>query len=70
MDDKFQNIYKKFYTPREELHRHFSGLIYPSDFNMDNRSNNSYGSSIAERIISDWKFDAYCLNKKNNTGRK
>lgn len=39
----------------------FGGLIYPSDFNTDNRGkNNTNGSIIAKRIISDKKFDEQC----------
>lgn len=64
-----QFIYKKFYTSRDELHRHFSGYIYLADFNTNYcNSDNSYGSNIAERIISDWKFDSYCLNKQRSKG--
>ena len=39
-------------------HTTFGGIIYPSDFNTDYRGkDNTNGSFIAQRIISDWKFD-------------
>lgn len=39
-------------------HTKFGGVIYPSDFNTDNRGkNNTYGSPIAKRIISDQRLD-------------
>lgn len=40
----------------DKEHRHFGGLIYPSDFNTDYREDdNINGSSIASRIESDFK---------------
>ena len=39
----------------------FGGLIFPSDYNTDYRGkDNTRGSSIAQRIISDQKFDDRC----------
>lgn len=47
----------------------FGGLIYPSDFETDYRSKTqNQGSSIAQRIASDWKFDEQC--KRNIEVRK
>jgi hypothetical protein len=46
----------------------FGGLIKLSDFNTDYRGkDNTYGSPIAQRIISDWKFDEQC--RKNVESR-
>ena len=40
----------------DKEHRHFGGLIYPSDFNTDYRGDdNINGSTIASRIESDFK---------------
>lgn len=46
-------------------HTKFGGLIYPSDFDTNYRGkDNTYGSSIAMRIISDRKFDDQCKKNK------
>lgn len=43
----------------DEKCRHFGGIIYPSDFNTDYRGkDNTNGSNIASRIISDWNWEA------------
>ena len=48
-------------------HTQFGGLIYPSDFNTDYRGkDNTNGSAIAGRIISDQQFDRQCRNNKIN----
>lgn len=49
--------YKTLRIPtREEFYRNFGGVIYPSDFNTDNRgNNNNSGSIIAARIESDYR---------------
>lgn len=55
--------------PYDPEHIHFGGIIYPSDFNNEIiglRNNN--GSTIAARIVSDWKFDKNC--KQNATLRE
>lgn len=44
----------------------FGGLIYPSDFNTDFRGNNTHGSEIAARIMSDMKFDMRCKHNIEN----
>lgn len=45
-------------------HTTFGGIIYPSDYNTDYRGkDNTHGSIIAQRIISDQNFDYRC--KKN-----
>lgn len=41
-------------------HIHFGGIIYPSDFNTDHRGKDQPHSSIAKRILDDWKFDQQC----------
>lgn len=50
-------------------HSTFGGLIYPSDFNTDYRAKvNTNGSTFAQRIVSDWKFDRQCrLNAENRS---
>lgn len=40
---------------REEFHRRFGGYIYESDFSEIRNM-----SEIANRIVSDQKFDSYC----------
>lgn len=51
-------------------HTQFGGLIYPSDFNTDYRGkNNTNGSVIASRIISDQQFDRRCRNNRINQQR-
>ena len=66
--------YSKYYTApsREGLHRGYGGNICESDFNIV-RGKNTLRSSVADKIISDWKFDERChkntINKeseKNN----
>lgn len=49
----------------------FGGIIYYSDFNTDFRGkDNTNGSEIARRIISDWGFDMRCKrNIENNKSR-
>lgn len=47
-------------------HSTYGGQIYTSDFNTDYRGNsNTNGSTIASRIISDWKFDKQCKTNKD-----
>ena len=56
-----------FYKTRKYKvdHSTFGGLIFPSDFNTDNRGKNNYnGSPIAKRIDSDNKFDQQCRKNK------
>jgi len=51
----------------ETDHTKFGGLIFPSDFNTDNRGkNNTNGSQIASRIATDSTFDKQC--RKNREG--
>lgn len=49
----------------------FGGLIHYSDFNTDFRGkDNTNGSEIARRIMSDRKFDMQCKrNIENNKSR-
>lgn len=52
-------------------HSTFGGLIYLSDFETDYRGkNNNHGSSIAQRIVSDKKFDDQCKRNIENRNRK
>ncbi len=64
----------KFYNTKtfNENHSTFGGLIYPSDFNTDYQAkNNTNGSAIAQRIVSNWKFDKQCkLNAENRSRNK
>lgn len=44
----------------------FGGLILPSDFNTNYRGkNNTNGSDIASRIMSDKRFDNQCRRNRN-----
>lgn len=48
-------------------HTTYGGLIYASDFNCEySGSSATNGSVIADRIISDWRFDESCKKKNNN----
>lgn len=54
-------------------HSRFGGLIYVSDFETYYAPNTTRagGSRIAERIVSDWKFDRACsMNAKTRQLRK
>ena len=49
-------------------HSTFGGIINFSDFCTDqNRSEKS--KSLAERIVSDWKFDEHCRKNIENRDR-
>ena len=50
---------------REELHRGYGGNICESDFNIV-RGKNTLRSSVADKIISDWKFDERCHKNMTN----
>lgn len=48
-------------------HTKFGGLIFPSDFNTDNRGKNNYGgSTIAIRIETDRQREEKLWNKERN----
>lgn len=52
-------------------HTTFGGLIYPSDFETDYRGkDNTKGSTIAQRIVSDWNFDKKCRKNVENRDRQ
>ena len=52
----------------ETDHTTFGGLICYSDFCTDYRGKDEKKSPIADRIMSDWKFDEQCRkNIKNKT---
>ena len=40
--------------------RNFSGLIYASDYNTEFKKESNNGSVVANKIISDFKFDSDC----------
>lgn len=62
-----ERSYNKYYTmpSREELHMRYGGNIYESDFNIV-RGKNTLRSSVADKIISDWKFDERCHKNMTN----
>lgn len=63
---------ENFYTTRKFNvdHSTFRGLIYQSDFETDYRGkDNKNGSSFAQRIISDLRFDERCRKNIENRGR-
>lgn len=50
---------------REEFHRRFGGYVYESDFSEIRNM-----SEIADRIVSDHKFDSYCKYCIKQTDRQ
>lgn len=63
---KFGGRSLKLETSTLENHNRFGGCIYLADFSTcDGCSHN-----IAERIISDWKFDARCKKNIEERNRK
>lgn len=59
------NYYKVKTEIFDKKHRHFGGLIYPSDFNTDYRKNdNTYESAIASRIESDFRREQKLYKNK------
>lgn len=55
------------YRIYEVDHSLFGGIIYPSDFQTNySGRNKKNGSSIAERIKADKKFDKLCENNIKN----
>lgn len=66
MTEKFNTVKLYGLNP---YHTQFGGYIYASDFNTDYRGkDNINGSSIANRIFCDQKFDEQC--RKNIEGRE
>lgn len=59
---------ENFYlTEFDKEHRHLGGVIYPSDFNTDYRGkDNTYGSTIAQRIESDFRREKKMYRKGVN----
>ena len=56
----------------DELHYHFGGMIYDSDFNTDYRGkDNKNGSIIASRIECDYRREKklYESNRQNQVER-
>ncbi len=63
---------ENFYTTRKfnVYHSTFGGFIYQSDFETDYRGKDSNnGSSIAQRIVSDLRFDEHCRKNIENRER-
>ena len=59
------------YGIREVDHSKFGGLIYFTDFDTNHRGkDNTYGSPIAQRIISDRKFDQQCRKAIEERNKK
>lgn len=50
-------------------HSTFGGLIYESDFETDYRGNDNDSSWVANRIMSDWKFDECCIKNVKNRNK-
>ena len=46
-------------------HTTFGGIICQSDFNTYYSGSSTNGSSVAARIVSDWRFDESCKNGKS-----
>lgn len=44
-------------------HRCFGGVVYESDFYEMMKTRGNRSSPIAERIMSDWRFDEKCKRK-------
>ena len=55
---------KSIYTYGSDS-RNFSGLIYASDYNTEFKKENNNGSVVANKIISDFKFDSDCDKLKS-----
>lgn len=51
---------------REELHRHFGGVIYASDFETNFSGETYKESPTAKRIMCDWRREKSWINKKND----
>ena len=52
-------------------HRHFGGIIYPSDFETEwHGKKNQNGSMIASRIMGDKRFDEHCRQNIQNRIRR
>lgn len=62
---------KDFYKTEtfDKEHIHFGGIIYPSDFNASYEYYDQNESSIAKRIMADWKFDQQCKKNAMNTAK-
>ncbi len=53
--------------PYKVDHTQFGGIVYPSDFNPNNRKQSGKnGSAIARRIACDLQFDRQCRSKAEN----
>ena len=61
---------KNYYTSTNTDHTKFGGLIFYSDFNTDYRKEKQEESSIARRIMDDWKFDEKCRKNIESRNRK
>ena len=60
---------KKLYRTEtyDKEHIHFGGKIYPSDFNTNySGKNNTNGSTIAARIVSDFRYEKYLLTQTSH----
>ena len=56
------NYYYKTMTVTHKDPRQFGGIIFQSDYETDYRGkDNNNGSIIANRIMSDRKFDEQCI---------
>lgn len=56
---------KNYYTQSNYAdHTTFGGTIYLSDFETDYVGKSQKDSSIARRIMSDWRFDQQCKRNR------
>ena len=56
---------KNYYTSSNYAdHTTFGGTIYLSDFETDYAGKSQKDSSIARRIMSDWRFDQQCKRNR------
>ena len=65
----------KYYETYDKEHRHFGGLIFPSDYNFTASTTvkkRGIGSPVAQRIASDRRWEESLIKNFNfkNTGRK
>lgn len=62
---------RNYYTSSNHTdHSTFGGIICFSDFNTNYRGDDQKESSIAKRIISDWKFDECCRQNALSRDKK
>lgn len=58
------------YTRSCKTHNTYGGRIYSSDFETDYAGRFQYRSSVAGRILADWRFDKLCEKNILNRERR